>query len=88
MGTTRVARSDQGMKHVGAFHNDRGPATPAFPRGTDTVAPAELHGQGKAERARAPLKCAISRPAGEGVMVEMRGLEPLTPSLQRRCSPS
>jgi hypothetical protein len=22
------------------------------------------------------------------VMVEMRGLEPLTPSLQRRCSPS
>src|SRR4029078_7835939 len=26
--------------------------------------------------------------AGAAVMVEMRGLEPLTPSLQRRCSPS
>jgi hypothetical protein len=35
----------------GAFHNDRGPATPAFPRGTDTVAPAERDGQGEPEPA-------------------------------------
>ena len=50
---------------VGAFHNDRGPTTPAFPRGADTVAPAELHGQGEAERARLPLKCVFRGPVGE-----------------------
>ena len=30
----------------------------------------------------------IGKPRNRDAMVEMRGLEPLTPSLQRRCSPS
>jgi hypothetical protein len=59
----RAQRS--GDQTVGAVHNERGPATPAFPRGTDTVAPAELNGQGEAERPRARLKPASNRLPGD-----------------------
>ena len=36
----------RGSMTDGACHNDRGPTTTAFPRGTDTLAPAACHGQG------------------------------------------
>ena len=54
------------------------------PRSRVTVSPAIL----PVKKARMGLRRASSGVARTDEMVEMRGLEPLTPSLQRRCSPS
>ena len=37
----------RGFEADGAFHSDRGPANPAFPRWMDMVAPVPWHGQGR-----------------------------------------
>ncbi len=63
-----------------ACHNEREEDQSGSPRESRiTVAPRSV-----------PVNngCPLKRVTRERFVVEMRGLEPLTPSLQRRCSPS
>ena len=83
---TRVAHTGQGTDMGGPFHNERGLAEHGLPaRATLTVSPRKMPVNTARSRVIGGRDC--RSPTGDG-MVEMRGLEPLTPSLQRRCSPS
>ncbi len=77
-GRHRVARSGQKTIVMWACHNDREEDLQWSPRESRvTVAPSPR-----------PVNTPTSARNESEIVVEMRGLEPLTPSLQRRCSPS
>ena len=96
MGATYVARNGQETGSLWACHNDREEDQLRSPR-ESRVTLSHRFRAGQRDRCTAAHVAPFNSDAQNSTcvrcvqvktVVEMRGLEPLTPSLQRRCSPS